>query len=402
MQRKSSWPRHFWLAVFFLAILTGEESMARSSEGIDTGLASDLGRHCWYDDTHAIVLRRVNTPDRTDQTVGLYMLDVTKPREARQLDLAPIPPEAQRELVRLSCQDQIVVVSWSLPDRQIRETYTLIPGQAPERLAELRGAEVSLRGHYILGNSARVISDGGAFQGTFEGHDDCNVRYVRPGFRILCWDALQPVNRPLTDWVLSEYRWRESIKIRGEDGRPTHISNPAKPLLGSDGKPLLYGLHLRDLNGKIVANLNEDPRYGLWVNHGMPIIRNEMYVYASCNERAVPIGLAHIVCRYRLDGQQHAWEEVFRFELVKQLKASITKISVINSGDVYFVMGGIGAPKGGIWWFDSKSQKIEQVIADTLFHMHSNPSVSPNGKWLLYVRSGKDGAKLMLLSIGTT
>jgi hypothetical protein len=389
-----------WLSLCSFTFLT-PKSMANSGAAMNTGIEAFESQHCWYDDTHVIISQRTRLPGR-DQTEGLFLLDVTKPRELTRLDLAPLSPDIQRELTGLSCQDQSIVFYRYLPGRQIRETYTMALGTAPERLSELRGDAVSLRGRYLLGNSAKVIRDGGPFQGTFEGNDDCDVRYVRPGFRVLCWDSFQYVNWPLTTFVLSEYRWQESIKVHADQGTKI-IPNPRVPLMGKDGKPGPHALHLRDLTGHIVATLTDDPRYAPWLDNGFPVTPDQSFVYATCSERAKPIGLAHIVCRYRLDGQQHNWEEVFRSDLVKQIQSSIVKLSVSNPGDVYFDFPTkTHDPNGGIWRFDAKLKAIAHVVADTSTHRYSEPSVSPNGEWLLYVRKGKEGAKFMLLPIGNS
>jgi hypothetical protein len=103
------------------------------------------------------------------------------------------------------------------------------------------------------------------------------------------------------------------------------------------------------------------------------------------------------MCRYRIDGQPHEWEEVFRFNDLVRLKRTISEPTLTNAGDVYFSIGIGSDAKFGIWWFDATSKKIEQLIANTEFHLYEHPRVSPNGKWVAFVRKGKDGAKLMLL-----
>jgi hypothetical protein len=281
---------------------------------IATGISAE-GEHCWYDDTRVIVLRRTRPSGAADfRTEGLYVLDVTKPRDMTRLDLAPLLSDVQREIVSLSCQEQTIVFSRFLPGRQVREFYTMALDRPPERLAELRGAPVSLRGRYLLGSTEKVIHDAGPLQGTFEGRDDCDVRYVRSGFRVLCWDSLEFRNWPLTTWVLSEYQRRETIKVRAENGMAKHIPNPAKPLVGKDGKPvLLYGLYLRDLEGQIVVSLGDDPKFRTRM-YGSSITADEQYLYAPCSERTRRTDEMIAVCRYRLDGKPHEWEEVFRID----------------------------------------------------------------------------------------
>lgn len=386
------------LGILFLIIMMVAGGSVASSGEITTGIEAFRSQHCWYDDTHVIILLRTQPPHGDTQTEGLFILDVMKPRELTRLDLAPLSLDVQRGIDGLTCQDQTIMFFRHWPTPQVPELYTMRLSSPPERLGQLRGYQGSLRGQYLLASNAKRINDGGPEQGTFLGHDDCDIRYVRPGFRVLCWDAYQFRQWwPLTNWVLAEYGRQESIKVRTEQGTK-HIPNPTKPLLGKDGKPISYGLHLHDINGQIVATLSDDPRYRPSVV--VPSITpDENYIYAPCSERTRRTDEYLGVCRYRLDGQQHGWEEVFRSDLVERIKSSITKIAVSNSGDVYFYAPA-SAPHGGIWRFDARLRTIDHVVADTATHSHSNPSVSPNGEWLLYVRSGKDGAKFILLQGG--
>lgn len=389
------------LGILFLIIMIATGGSVASSGEINTSISAE-GPYCWYDDTHVIVLQRTRPSHGDLQTEGLFVLDVMKPHELTRLDLAPLPLDVQREFSGLSCQDQTIVLSRSLPTPQVPELYTMTLSSPPERLAAFRGHSVSLRGHYLLGSNAKVVNDGGPEQGTFEGRDDCDVRFVRPGFRVLCWDPFQFRGWwPLTNWVMAEYLRQETIKSRTEQGTK-RVPNPTPPLLGKDGKPVAYGVHLRDLTGNIVASLMEDSKYAPWAEYGLPITPDEAYVYAACSKGPRPIGLADRVCRYRLDGQPHEWEEVFRFDVAEQLKTGITKISVSDTGDVYFALYGAQAPHdGGIWRFNATSRRIEQLTSSSSqSYQDADPSVSPHGTWAIFVRKGKDGAKFMLLQGG--
>lgn len=384
-----------WLSLFLGCAQAGAITINKTE--IATDISAD-GEHCWYDDTRVIVLRRTRPPGGRDlQTEGLYVLDVTKPREVTRLDLTPLSSDVQRDIIGLSCQEQTIVFSRFLPGRQVREFYTMALDRRPERLAELRGAPVSLRGRYLLGSSEKGIRDAGPLQGSFQGKDDCDVRYVRPGFRVLCWDSLEFKNWPLTTWVLSEYQRREMIKVRAEDGGARYIPNPTKPMLDKDGKPvLLYGLYLRDLEGQIVVSLGDDPKFRMRM-YGSSITADEQYLYAVCSERTRRTDEMTAVCRYRLDGKSHEWEEVFRIDGLKQFKYGIAMISVSNTGDVYFSQG---ASRWSIWRFDARSRKFEELTSHSKEYRDENPIVSPNGRWVIFVRSGKEGTKLMLMQGG--
>ena len=392
--------RYLAASVMCVVVLAGA-GMAESNQATYTGIDWAHQPLCWVDDTQVVFLQqnKMNLPAEQARPKGLYLFDVTQPAGLHRLDLAPLPASIHEEIGGVECQNQTIVFYRYDPGSQTTENYAMRLGNPPELITKGQGWQVSIAGQYLLSSRPAVPADD-THSARKDHKEECAMSYLKAGFIVHCWDFFLGRRWPLAKWVLADYRWEDTLTIREEGGKvKRNIPNPTTPLLGKDGKPLLYGLHLRDLTGKILANLNDDPKYAPWVDYGLPMTPDESYVYAACSERANPIGLAHIVCRYRLDGQQHDWEEVFRSDLVKQLKASIVKLSVPQSGDVYFQVSAKGS-NGGIWRFDMRSRSINQVLADTATHLYSKPRVSPNSRWLLYVRSGQDGAKLMLLPRG--
>lgn len=375
--------------------------MAESSQATYTGIDWTGQSLCWVDDTHVVFLQanRMNLPAELARPKGLYLLSVTKPTSVQRLDLAPLPASIHEEIGGVSCQDQTIMFYRFDPSSQTTEIYAMRLGSPPELITKGQGWQVSVTGRYLLSSRPAFPAADTQF-GRKDHREECAVSYLKADFTVLCWDFFSGKRWPLTKWVLADYQWEDTLTIRQKDGTvKRNIPNPTTPVLGKDGKPLLYGLHLRDLSGKIVATLSEDPKYRA---HAVELLirPDEAYVYAPCSERTRRTDDFLGVCRYPIDGQPHEWEEVFRFEDLIRFKESLAQPTVTNAGDVYFTVGGNVDPNDGIYWFDAKSKTVEQLIANVDLHRNEHPRVSPNGKWLLYVRSGKDGAQLMLLQGG--
>lgn len=391
--------RYLAASAMCVVVLAGA-GMAKSNQATYTGIDWVNQPLCWVDDTYVVFLQqnKMNLPGEQARPKGLYLFNVTQPTGVKRLDLAPLPASIHEEIGGVSCQDQTIVFYRYDTDSQTTENYAMRLGSSPELITKGRGWQVSVRGHYLLSSRPAVPAED-TQSGRKDRQEECAVSYLKSGFTVNCWDLFLGLRWPLTKWVLAEYRWEDTMTVRTEGGtRKQKIPNPTTPMLGKDGKPLLYGLHLRDLTGQIVATLWPDSKYRPLIEELM-ITSDEKYLYAPCSERTRRTDDKLGVCRYRLDGQPHEWEELFRSDLVERIKSGITKISVTNTGDVYFHVPA-GSPHGGIWRFDAESNKIEQLITDTESHLHKEPSVSPNGKWVTFVRTGKDGAKLMVLKGG--
>jgi hypothetical protein len=279
--------------------------------------------------------------------------------------------------------------------RERTRLYSVRIGEPAELLAEMRVGGVSLQGHYVIGSSRKTILDGGPLQGVFEGYDDCAVSYIKPGFKVHCWDLWLEKRWPLSKYILMEYKWDDTIRVRGEDGTGKWIPNPGKRLIGKDGKPLLYALFLRDLNENILFRVDNDPVFAPWVPYSLVLSPERDYTYAACGVINHHLGLADGVCRYRLDGAQHQWEEVFRFDVPRKLKASIQQINVSAHGDVYFRIPGARSPYKGVWKFDAEKKTITQISQPGDFD-EDDPLSSPDGRWVAFYRSSEIGQALFI------
>jgi hypothetical protein len=382
------------LLLVISSCLMGAATEAGTDSGyriINTGFN---GGGCWYDNLHFVVVQGHQTRDHKDFEVdGLYYLNPQNPSDLKRIDLSPIEPSIQKQIREVSCQDQTILFYWLDRVNQVSRLYGLKIGQTPEVIAELRWARpqtVSLKGRYVLGNSLSVD------KGIWEEHKDCKVRYIKPGFRVLCWPARFEQRWPLMRFVLTEYRWEETIKVRGDDGKPKEVKNPKQPLRDSGGNPITFALLLRDLDNHVLANLGQDETWGIPAKaYGLlDISPDEKYLYTGCRQKGQRkgSGLDH-VCRYPLDGELHPWEEVFAIDEEHVDHVTIELPSVSNAGDVLFVVRG-SRHFPGIWRYSAKTKTINQVS-----HPSEYPgsfSVSPDGKYLAFVRREHGEPRLVL------
>lgn len=351
---------------------------------------------CWYDTERLIVVKRSPfRPGEESEVEGLYVVTPSKPREAIKINLAPVEPEMQKQIGDVSCHNGTILFSVLTSDKKRSRLYGIKVGGHPEVLAEMRGAmpqNVSMKGKYVLGNSRL------ATQGMFEGNDDCEMVSIKPGFRVICTDAWLVRRWPLTQYILTEYKWFDTIKIRGPDGQPKVIPNPEKQLTDQNGKLINYALFVRDFKGEILTNLIDDPVFAPWVYGDLVFTSDESFMYAACSIRSNPIGLADGVCRRRLNVGSH-WEEVFRSEIPRKHKASISNIKVGQTGDIYFIIGGTKPPYHGVWKYQTATKQVTQLTNPGNFY-DTPTAVSPDSRWVVFVRTGIVGNTVFLVQGG--
>ncbi|MGN2393207.1 hypothetical protein [Pelomicrobium sp. G1] len=368
---------------------------------INTGIQ---GSGCWYDNERFVVLQGRQAPGTPRfEAQGIFYFDATKPNSLTRIDLSPLPSELQSTIVRIDCGEKTILfnVSGSIPsDPSVTRLYALRLGEAPELIAEMRGLyppskAVSLRGRYVVGNSRKMS------RGIFEGHDDCSPFYLKQDFRALCWNTYGRNLWPLSKFVLAEYRWEETIQVKGEDDQPKTIKNPEAPLLGRDGKPLRYALVLYDLEHQVLTNLTDDPGYaGFGAGVGaLAITPDESYAYGVCVKKPIAHGRGwDSVCRYRLDGKRNQVEEVFTIDPDKKFKVVVIhRVAVDSRGNVYVAVTG-AKPIDGVLRFHSETQKIERLTVLPRSG-ESRLGVSPDGRWLAFTALDQGASKLFLMRI---
>ena len=361
-------------------------------ELIDPGIQANVQSYCWYDDERLIFLlgQYSRSSGGMFQSGGLYYLDIRKPTEHHRIDLSPLSESEQKTLNNVYCKDETILFSLGSsslahPDR--RRAYSLKLGERPELIAEMRGLanplqSVHLKAKYILGNSRRIVQEG-PLKGAFEGHDDCSVAYVKPGFKVLCWDTWLKAHWPLSKFVIAEYRWEDRIKVKGEDGKKKYVPNPEKSIIPSDGKSV-YGLFLRDLNNQVIVNLHDDPTY---VGFGdIKTSADERFAYATCRYRRLEREAANWVCRYLLDGKKQRWEEVLSLRDQEVGSFIIHGISVSPNSDIYFLVQEIGKNISSIWKYSTQAKKISRVTQPPRHRKDEKPEVSPDGTKVAFIR----------------
>lgn len=214
------------------------------------------------------------------------------------------------------------------------------------------------------------------------------AHYIHPEFTLLCLDNWQESTIALKRFVIADYFWADRVAARLPNGEIREVQNPEPQLRNAAGKPIHGMTYLRQLDGKIIASLYDDPVY---VTDRMYYAASpdENYLYAPCKTKTKSRfdGDYERVCRYRLDGLPHVWEEVFSFELIDRLKSGIQRISLDAAGNVYFNLPGVSGKYGGIWKFNAANKQIEQVVPGVQGGYEHRPMISPDGKKIAFERN---------------
>jgi hypothetical protein len=252
----------------------------------------------------------------------------------------------------------------------------------------MRAGLVHLKGRYVLGNSRKVIMDGGPLQGVYEGNDDCAISYLKPGFKALCWDSWLEMRWPLTNYVLSEYRWAETIRVLGKDGNAKRIQNSEKPLVLIDGTVIKHGYFLRSLKNQIIQHIPTDQgQYKMWTTF-MQCDPAGYYLYASCSKMGDhDLGFTAYgrVCRFKLDGTNETWEEVFSVQHIANNPFDLQDIDINPHGDVVAVDRGHRL-NTTLWKYANKTKKVEKLTHSTMNQNIKFPKLSPTGQSVSFIQ----------------
>lgn len=332
----------------------------------------------WCDNHH---MAAVQNPG--EERPGNLYFEAAHPDKAQSVALSGAEGR-QGGIQVMGCRDRQMLV---LPKAQAGGPYLLPLGQPPQLL--MQGGDStymagSLSGKYIVAAAPR-LADGKGYRAGKE----C-AQSVHAGFRVLCWDVQGDTILALTRFVVQGYRWQDKVWVR-QPGQDYHeIPNPQPHPQDEAGQPFNGQMvFLRDLDNKVIARLDNDPRYDI---EGMSrTVANpaENMLYAPCKRRNKSRFSADFdkVCRYRLDGAAHGWEEVFSFPLADQIKSGIQGISVDAAGSVYFDMPGTSGQNGGIWKFDAGLDKVVHIVAGKAHHYDDSPQVAADGKTLIFKRN---------------
>jgi hypothetical protein len=240
----------------------------------------------------------------------------------------------------------------------------------------------------------------------YEGNDDCAISYLKPGFKALCWDSWLEMRWPLTNSVLSEYRWSETIRARGEDGKAKFIPNPKKPHVNKEGKEIHYHLELRDFRNNVLPPISF--AYAkVNVSYMMPTIPStlrispdEKYFYVPCSrvgDHDSKFTTYERVCRVALNSNE-GMDEVLSIHRLGDKGVIITEIEVAKNGDVFFTAGG-SKEFPGIWKYEMTTKTFIQVTRPPSQHYDQSLRVSPDGQLIAFSRPDNDFAKLFIVAL---
>ncbi len=395
-------PLHQHLGIRLLILVStvccfGLTAEAKSDyEIINTGIK---GGGCWYDDNHFIVVKGEQpAPGQEFEVEGLYYLDPTRPKDLKRIDLSPLEPSVQRHIRDVTCQDQTVLFHLQSNQPGLRKLFGLKIGAKPELISEMRGGSVNFAGQYVVGKFRRpglIEEQGLQGMGIYEAHPDCAVKYVKHGLKVLCLETWMESGWSTSNLRVVEYKWYETILVRDRNGQEKRVPNPEPPLKLADSTELKHGYLLRDLDNRLVQQIKlEQPPYEIYHRHLMKIDPQGGYLYASCS-KAGDHGEKHYmagrrVCRYKLDGKNRMWEEVFAVQQSPSNVISLQDLDVNRQGDVVVIHRGY-LPHS-IWKYTASSRKVEFVTRAGVLIYDLDleaPLLSPDGRWVGFIRRGE-------------
>lgn len=375
------------LLLLSVSLLSRAEAKSGSDYTIiNTGIKAG---GCWYDDSHFIVVQgQQPAPGQEFEVEGLYYLDPNQPRDLKPISLTPLDPTMQKKVWSVSCQEGSIVFLVPGAKKGSSRLYRLRIGEEPELIVEMRAPRVSLSGQYVLGNSHKAVMDGGPLQGVFEGNDDCLLSYSKQGFKPLCWDWWLVMPQALPQFVFSEYRWEESIRVKEPNGEAKWVRNPEPPVKLPDGTELKHGYLLRDLENRIVTQVKmEQPPYQIYRNTLKPDPQGGS-LYAVCSKagdhgtRRLTVGGR--ICRFKVDGANQQWEEIVAMQRSPQDPFSLHGLDVNEQGDVVAMeLGHRGA--SSLWKYSARTQQVEKVRQAPTIADLGGPRLSPTGQWISFV-----------------
>jgi hypothetical protein len=195
--------------------------------------------------------------------------------------------------------------------------------------------------------------------------------------------------RSASHYSVVEYTWYETIKVRDKSGQEKWVPNPEPPLKLADGTELKHGYLLRDLENRLVQQIKlEQPPYQIY-RIPLKLDPQGEYVYANCSKAGdhgnKPLTVGGRVCRYKLDGNNRAWEEVFAVQQSPKETFSLQDLDVNAQGDVVVIHRG-RSPQS-LWKYTARSRTVEFVTMAP-FDL-GMPQISPNGWWVSFILRGE-------------
>lgn len=350
------------------------------------------GSGCWYDDTRFVLLKgHSQSSSQTFVVEGMFYLDVNKPLELKPVDLTPLKSEVWQKIYRIRCLNQTILFSAE------NRSYSLRIGDPPDLIAERLNKSIypeyiNYEARYVLSPRAKSgRGDTGVSPSQDAALKDCQFSYVKPGYTLHCWyTQLRGLPSLLPQFVFGESYWSDTIRIKGTDGQEKRIANPEPPIKLPDGSELKQGYVLYDLENRLLTQIKlEQPAYQIY-RVSLQVDPRGEYVYATCSkagdhgDKRLTVGGR--VCRFKLDGKNREWEEVFAVQQSPQDLFSLQDLDVNVQGDVVVIDRGHRLNQS-IWKYTAGSRNVEFVTRAPL--NLGVPSVSPDGRWVSFMLRGE-------------
>lgn len=403
-----------------LVFIAGCDAISGTQDGYEvasTGI--ETSSYNWCDNNHLIVASKgevflVDVRDLKQTPVELF--------DEKGQKLKVISPSCNEGQVYAPKWDEAAPTTW--PGKRLR---TLYAGPIGARAAPLispteRVLATSLKGKYILAQMPVIKTDD-----SYKIVEECAM-YHNPDYKLMCFYTEAWFNKffALEHFIVAPYRWGDTLSVRKENGTRQQVKNLRAPLLldkdipitryvpipgepgankvirepqppGSQGLPVTAAILLYDLNLNLLARLDKDSNYKVY-DLGFVVGIDEAYLYSPCIKRRESKYDQDYdgVCRYKLDGKQNQWENMFSFDLPKKERTGIAQISVSQNEDIYFSLGGDSVIHRGLWKFDASTRKITQITHVVAGQFDKEPKVSPDGKRVAFHHAEK-GEKLFIV-----
>lgn len=342
----------------------------------------------WCDSTH-IAAQDTEGPIAAPR-LAVRLLDLSRPNDTSRVGL-PGMAGPQGELRILDCDSEKGMIvrarsvaapghqdTWALP---LTGNPVLIATTKPMGSSGLKEKLVNLPANLIVSSMPRQIS------GESYTVDEQCAGFVNAGLKLLCFDPAFQRLIALRRLVIADYLWEDEIGVQRPNGEPVVVRNNRTRLFDKSGKPVVRASFLYDLDKRVIARLDQDSLFQVEGGTGFAIDPEDTWLYSPCKlkskSRPERIDFDR-VCRYRLDGTAHSWEQVFFFEAAGRSRFAIQSLSVDRGLNVFFDMPGTTGKTGGIWRFNATSKEIERIVTTGQDEYFSNPVAAPDGRAVLF------------------
>jgi hypothetical protein len=315
--------------------------------------------------------------------------DVAHPKLATQVELpGEASPRRVQHLMGCSGGNVLLVGTTTFGDPAESAIYAVPAGGSPTLLASPkllaqragRSRSVNLPAKLITLAMPRHL-DGKTYS-----VDARCAAYVAPAFNVLCFDSQFERLLALGRFAIVDYLWEDPVYLAMPDGSHVRVANPQPQRHDKSGKPIVKAAYLYGLDRQVIARLDEDPVFQV-ERMNFAVDAQEAWLYSTCKEKTKSVDYMNDfdrVCRYRLDGMPHAWEQVFQFAPATSTGAPIQSLSLDRNGNVFFNMLAPNGDPGGIWKFDAASHKLEHILVTRPHEYYLNPQVAADGRTLLF------------------